>query len=101
MKFCKENGIDPSSGMVDKKLLKRMMNNLSEDEKRHVELISKTVSNESLPKSVVDLERLQDKNPQLYKKMLKYCRDNGIDISSGKIDQKLIKGLMNEMPENE
>jgi hypothetical protein len=49
----------------------------------------------------VDLDRLADTNPTLYKKILKECRENGIDPSLGTIDESLLKGLMNNMTSEE
>jgi hypothetical protein len=102
LKYCRENGIDISEGMIDEGLVKGMMNSLSMEERKAIE-------NSSSPKekkkasmsSAIDLENLQETNPALYRNMMNYCKENGIDISQGIVDEKLVKGLMNSLSREE
>jgi hypothetical protein len=38
----------------------------------------------------VDLEKLAENNPALYKMILNYCKEHGIDPSSGMIDESVL-----------
>jgi hypothetical protein len=68
------------------------MNTISAAEKR---LIENCIKDDSL--SVVDLNKLAETNPALYKKILKHCKENGIDPSQGKIDESVLAQMKNQL----
>jgi hypothetical protein len=89
LKYCRENGIDPSEGGVNSKMLNQFMTTLPEEEKKKINQCSQPVGSSE----ILDLQRLQETNPALYKKIMNYCSDNGIDMSTGIVNAKLLKKI--------
>jgi hypothetical protein len=58
---------------------------LTDIEKRMME---NCIESESIGK--VDLEKLKETNPALYRKIMNSCREHGIDQSSGMVDENVI-----------
>jgi hypothetical protein len=67
-----------------------MMGQLTDEEKAKMNASSMSINPAEKPSSV-DLQSIKDENPGLYSKLMKYCKENGIDISAGKVDKKLLK----------
>jgi hypothetical protein len=50
---------------------------------------------------MINLEELGIEDPIVAKKIAKYCRENGIDMSSGKIDENMLKSYLHSLSDEE